>query len=82
MAYREETVEIENEASNEVFVNGGGEFTTTVTIFETLSREIEISSPTRLSSKHAVSIVEDLYDAGEIILDGDDVVSNVDVEAY
>lgn len=74
MARREDTIEIESESSKEVFVNGGGEFSTTVTISETLTREIEVFSPHRMTEDEAAMIVEDLYDAGDIILSGDDNV--------
>lgn len=63
MIYREDKIEIENETSDEVLVNGGGEFTTTVTVSETLTHNINVSAPRQITEDEAAMIVEDLYES-------------------
>lgn len=74
MIRKDDIIEIDNEASKEVFMNGGGEFSITVTISETLTREIEVFSPRQITEDDASIIVEDLYYDEKIILSENDKV--------
>lgn len=54
--------------------------TVQVEIEETLRRVIEVELPIDTRDTDAEEIVAKMYDRSEIVIDGDDVVSNVEVD--
>ena len=53
--------------------------TVQVEIEETVRRVIEVELPIETNDMLAEDIVAKMYDHGDIIIDGDDIVSNVEV---
>jgi len=51
-----------------------------VEIEETVRRVIEVELPIETNDMLAEDIVAKMYDRSEIVIDGDDVVSNVEVD--
>lgn len=81
MSFNYENHEITVEADGkQIYVGENGQYEEVVEVEETVRKVVTIVSDVQMTHDEAVDLVERYYDKGEIVVNGDDVVINIEVK--
>lgn len=64
----------------QIYVGENGQYEEVVEVEETVRKVVTIVSNVQMTHDEAVDLVERYYDKGEIVVNGDDVVINIEVK--
>lgn len=64
----------------QIYVGENGQYEEVVEVEETVRKVVTIVSDVQMTHDEAVDLVERYYDKGEIVVNGDDVVINIEVK--